>query len=115
MAVATRLARGRAVLFGTLPAMAWALMALNLLDAVCTLAYLQSGVARELNPLMRMAFAVSPALFLATKLLAVQMGIWVLARCQPWSRLARLALSAGVAVYGVLAAYHLAFAASLLS
>jgi hypothetical protein len=89
-----------------------ALLVGNVLDALFSSAYLQLGVAREMNPMLRVAFDRSPLLFMAVKLAAVSCGVLVLST-QNASRAARLALWAGATSYTGLVAYHLAFLARL--
>jgi uncharacterized protein DUF5658 len=89
-----------------------ALLVLNLLDALFTLAFLQLHLAEEANPLMAAAYAGSPVLFLVLKLALVHGGallLW-LHRSTP---AARGALAAGVALYAAIVVYHCSFAARL--
>ena len=58
----------------------FALLVLNLLDGLFTLAFLQAGVAEEANPLMRMAYEHSPLAFMGIKLGLVNAGaalLWI--------------------------------------
>lgn len=93
---------------GRLFAAAAALLVLNLADAVFTLTFLQLGVAREANPLMRLAYEASPVGFMLVKLSIVHGGTWLL-----WlhrsSSAGRLALNAGVLLYAAIVAYHCTF------
>ena len=75
------------------------LVLLNLVDGVCTHVFLSAGVARELNPLMRLAYEGSPGLFFGCKVLAVGAAAWVLQRHAARAALARGALAGGVALY----------------
>lgn len=85
-----------------------ALLVLNLLDGLFTLSFLQLGLAEEANPLMRWAYERSPLAFMASKLLLVHLGAWML-----WinrhSEAARAALAAGVLLYAGIVAYHCSF------
>jgi hypothetical protein len=83
------------------------LVLLNLVDGVFTHVFLKAGVARELNPLMRLAYDGSPSLFFASKVLAVGTAAWILQRHAPQVALARRALAGGIALYGTVCALHL--------
>jgi hypothetical protein len=83
------------------------LVLLNLVDGVCTHVFLQAGIARELNPLMRLAYAGDPSLFFACKLLAVGTAAWILQRYAAHVALARRALRAGIALYAGVCGLHL--------
>ena len=83
------------------------LVVLNLVDGVFTHVFLRAGVARELNPLMRLAYDGSPSVFFACKVLAVGTAAWILQRHASRVPLARGALRGGVALYGVVCALHL--------
>lgn len=89
-----------------------ALLVLNLLDALFTLAFLQLHLAEEANPLMAAAYAGSPVLFLVVKLVLVHSGallLWI----HRATAAARGALAAGVALYAGIVVYHCSFAARL--
>jgi hypothetical protein len=89
------------------------LLVLNVMDGLFTLIFLQMGVAKEANPLMRQAFEFSPVGFMAFKLVMVNVGVWVL--MTHWTaRLARLALTFATLAYGVIVTWHLAFLSWLL-
>jgi hypothetical protein len=83
------------------------LVGLNLLDGLFTHVFLTAGVARELNPLMRLAYEGGPALFFCCKVLAVGTAAWILQRHAPRVALARGALAGGVALYGGVCLMHL--------
>jgi hypothetical protein len=83
------------------------LVLLNLVDGVFTHVFLRAGVARELNPLMRLAYEGSPSLFFGCKVLAVGTAAWILQRHAPRVALARRALAGGIALYGSICAFHL--------
>jgi Domain of unknown function (DUF5658) len=70
------------------------LVLLNLLDGVFTHVFLSAGVARELNPLMRLAYDGGPGLFFSCKVLAVGTAAWILQR-----HAARAALARGVLMH----------------
>lgn len=89
-----------------------ALLILNLLDGVFTLAFLQAGVAEEANPLMRFAYEQSPLAFMGVKLALVNVGaamLWL----NRGTLAARAALGAGVLMYAAIVAYHCSFLLSV--
>ena len=81
----------------------------NFLDAFLTTAFLQLGIADELNPFMRQAYQLSPGWFLLAKLGAVQLGIAVLFHFRA-QFLARFGLALCASIYGLIVLYELAFA-----
>ncbi|MBS2029486.1 MAG: hypothetical protein JST54_16410 [Deltaproteobacteria bacterium] len=81
-------------------------MVLNLFDALFTLSFLQAGLCTEANPFMRGLYLCSPLLFMAVKLLSVNVGLAVLVRLKA-RPLARAALAFCVVAYVALAAYEL--------
>jgi hypothetical protein len=83
------------------------LVLLNLLDGLFTHVFLSAGVARELNPLMRLAYDGGPGLFLSCKVVAVGTAAWILQRHAARVALARRALAGGVALYGGVCLMHL--------
>jgi hypothetical protein len=83
------------------------LVLLNLVDGVFTHVFLKAGVARELNPLMRLAYDGSPSLFFACKVLAVGTAAWILQQHAARVALARRALAGGIALYGTICMLHL--------
>lgn len=85
-----------------------ALLMLNLLDGLFTLFFLQLGVAEELNPLMRAAYEQSPLIFMFSKLVIVNAGLWLLCLHRRL-KASRIAIRAGAVVYGIIVVYHLAF------
>lgn len=85
-----------------------ALLMLNLMDGLFTLLFLQLGVAEELNPLMRVAYEQSPLVFMFSKLVIVNAGLWLLCLHRRL-RASRIAIRAGAVVYGIIVVYHLAF------
>lgn len=94
----------------TLPVsgMAFALLLLNLVDALCTITWVEMDIAWEANPVMRMALQGSPVIFMITKMALVQVGTWLLVAHQE-AKAARVALGAGCALYVGIAAWHAAF------
>lgn len=89
-----------------------AILLLNLLDALFTLAFLQFDLAEEANPLMNLAYRNSPLGFLLLKLAMVQVGVLILHHNRH-VRVAQHALNAVAAVYVGIVSYHLAFVAHL--
>jgi len=85
----------------------------NFLDAFFTTAFLQLGLAEELNPFMKQAYQLSPGWFLLAKLGAVQLGISVLF-CYRAQFLARFGLALCASIYVLIVLYELAFALRLL-
>lgn len=90
----------------------FALLVLNLLDGLFTLAFLQLGVAQEVNPVMRLAYVAGPGVFMAVKLGVVDLGMLLLALHREY-RFARWALSGGAILYAGIVVYHLSFLAWL--
>ena len=82
------------------------LVVLNVVDGVFTHVFLRAGVARELNPLMRLAYDGGPGLFFTCKVLAVGAAAWILQRHASRVPLARQALAGGVALYSLVCGVH---------
>jgi hypothetical protein len=91
-----------------------AIVILNLVDAVFTIFYTGSGLARESNPLMENVLAASPVLFVITKLSLVSLAVLLLWRYGHRSS-AVLGLLGTTAVYVVLIGYHLSAVPQLIS
>ncbi len=85
-----------------------AILVLNLLDALFTMAFLKFNFAEEANPLMNLAYRTSPIGFVLLKLAMVQVGILILHHHRR-VRVAQYALNAVAAVYVGIVSYHLAF------
>ncbi len=85
---------------------AYAVIILNLVDAMFTLVYIRAGMATEGNPLMGQALSHSPLGFMICKLALVSGGVVLL-----WSlchrKSAMTGLIANSAAYTCLLAYHL--------
>jgi hypothetical protein len=77
----------------------------SLLDALLILLYLQDG-GGEAHPLMRLALAYGPTVFVALKLGITGVAVWVLAAHQQWL-LATRGLYGLVLGYGTVLVYHL--------
>lgn len=86
------------------------LLVFNLLDGLFTLFFLQLALAEEANPIMRAAYESSPLSFMAFKIGAVHLGVWVLSLHEEL-RIARYALRFGASLYGGIVLYHLGFLA----
>ncbi|MEJ7600327.1 MAG: DUF5658 family protein [Kofleriaceae bacterium] len=79
---------------------------LNLLDAIFTLCYTHSGVASESNPMMQVALAAHPVLFVLAKISLVSLGVLLLWRMRH-VRAAAFGLIGTTAAYSLLLLYHL--------
>jgi hypothetical protein len=77
----------------------------SLLDAGLTLLHLEDG-GSEANPLMHLALAHGPTVFIALKLSLTGLAAWWLAAHQQWS-LAVRGLHALALGYGMVLVYHL--------
>jgi hypothetical protein len=77
----------------------------SLLDAGLTLLHLENG-GSEANPLMHLALAHGPTVFIALKLSLTGLAAWWLAAHQQWS-LAVRGLQALALGYGMVVVYHL--------
>ncbi len=93
---------------------AGAILILNLLDAIFTLAYTGSGLAAEGNPLMDRALAYSPVSFMVVKLSLVSLGVLLLWRLRA-RRAAGFALIGSAVAYSSLLVYHLSAAHQLVA
>jgi hypothetical protein len=97
----------------TLPMLRWlvfALVILNLLDAVFTLTWVQLGVATEANVLLSHVLDASAVAFMLVKLGLVSLGVELLWRHRR-RRLAVVGLVICFVVYNALLLYHLQIAA----
>ncbi len=83
-----------------------AILLLNLIDGVFTLFWVHSGIAAEANPLMAEALERSPVTFMATKLLLVSLGVFLLFRLLKPTAM-RVALTGCVLAYGWVFLRHL--------
>jgi hypothetical protein len=91
---------GTAQHFVWLEGLVKALLILNLLDAVFTLFWINAGLAREANALMRDLVNHHPVAFVAVKLALVALGSYLL-----WAR--RESASAVVAIFAMFFIYYL--------
>lgn len=78
----------------------------NIVDALMTIFWVESGMAKEANPLMDMLLRRNVATFFGAKYLLVCVAIALLLRFQD-RKLARQALFATAAAYTVLIGYHM--------
>ncbi len=86
--------------------LAVAVLLLNLLDGVLTLALVSSGLATEANPLMAQALGQSAFHFMAFKISLVSLSVLLCWRLRE-RRIACLAIYAAAATYGLLGIYHI--------
>lgn len=93
--------------------MALSLLLLNLVDALCTITWVELNIAWEANPVMAVALDGSPVLFMISKMALVQLGTWLLVSHQQ-ARAARMALGFGCALYVGIAAWHAALLARVM-
>lgn len=78
----------------------------NLGDALSTLTFLQLHLAHEMNPLMRLAYQISPMSFMVTKLALVHLGLLLL-YLNRHVRAARIGEAFGGMIYIGIMAWHL--------
>lgn len=83
-----------------------AVVILNLLDAVFTLAYTSSGLATEANPFMNEALEAGPLAFMVAKLSLVSLAVLLLWRLRS-RRMAVAGLLGATVTYTTLLLYHL--------
>ena len=93
---------------------AYALIILNLLDAVFTLIWIQAGIAAEGNPIMDRAMAHGPLGFMAVKLSLVSLGVLLLWRLRH-RRAAATALIASAIAYSAVLLVHLSVVPQLVA
>jgi cytochrome bd-type quinol oxidase subunit 2 len=93
---------------------AFALVILNLLDAVFTLVWVETGVAAEGNPLMDQAMAHGPLGFMAVKLALVSLGVLLLWRLRH-RRAAATAIVASAIAYSAILVVHLSVVPQLVA
>jgi len=82
-------------------------LALNLLDLLFTVYYIESGLAVEANPLLAAAYNVSPAYFATVKMSLAVLGLTLLYKNRK-SALAWTAVRGLAAAYALVAVYHVA-------
>lgn len=93
---------------------AYAVIILNLVDAIFTLVYVKMGMATEGNPLMDQVLGHSPVLFMLAKLVLVSAGVGLLWRLRHRrSAVTSLFLASGA--YVVLLCYHLSAVPQLIA
>ncbi len=81
------------------------LLLFNMVDGMLTIAWVGTGRAVEVNPLMDYLIGIHPVLFMATKLLLVSLGILLIWRFRDRS-LAVASLYLCVTAYSLLMLYH---------
>jgi hypothetical protein len=88
------------------------LLVLNLIDALLTLVWVQNGLAREANALMRLLVNDHPIVFVVIKVGLVSLGSWFL-----WNRrehaIAVVAIFLAFLVYYLILLYHLQYSSLL--
>jgi hypothetical protein len=99
--------------FRWLEGIVYAVLALNLADAVFTLLWIRGGLAAEANPLLRDLAHGQPALFVAAKLALVGAGSWLLWRLRH-RPLSVVAIFVAFGVYYGLLLAHVGFLAAIL-
>jgi hypothetical protein len=99
--------------FGWLQGIVKAVLVLNLLDALFTLVWVRSGLAREANPLIEQLVNEHAVGFVVVKLALVGLGSWLL-----WNRRGQpgavIAIFTAFFVYYLVLLYHLQYASGLL-
>ena len=83
-----------------------AVVILNLLDALFTLAYTHAGLAVESNPMMQAPLAASPTLFILAKVTLVSLCVLLLWRLGP-RKPTVIAMAGAATTYMIVLAYHL--------
>jgi hypothetical protein len=86
-----------------------ALILLNLIDAVFTLFWVESGIAEEANLLLEGILSQSAIGFVSVKMMLVSLGVLLLWR-QRQRRLAVAGIVVAFAAYNTLLVYHLGIA-----
>src|SRR5262245_8597756 len=84
---------------------AGAILVLNLIDGISTLALVTAGLAVEANPLMESALAQGPLTFMTAKITLVSLGILFLWRMRR-HRFAAVSLIGSMVVYSAVVLYH---------
>lgn len=109
---APRLPVGTPEQFRWLQGIVKAVLILNLLDALFTLVWVRSGLAREANPLIDQLASENAVGFVLVKLGLVGLGSWLL-----WHRRQRpvavVAIVMAFLVYYLVLLYHLQYASGL--
>ena len=107
------LAVGTAEHFGWLQGIVKAVLILNLLDALFTLVWVRSGLAREANPLIDPLVNEHAVGFVLVKLGLVGLGSWLL-----WQHRERpaavIAIVAAFLAYYLILLYHIQYASGLI-
>ena len=107
-----RVSVGTAEHFGWLQGIVKAVLVLNLLDALFTLVWVRSGLAREANPLIDQLANEHAVGFVLVKLALVSLGSWLL-----WQHRERpaavIAIVAAFLTYYLILLYHIQYASGL--
>ncbi len=107
-----RVSVGTAEHFGWLQGIVKAVLVLNLLDALFTLVWVRSGLAREANPLIDQLANQHAVGFVLVKLALVSLGSWLL-----WQHRERpaavIAIVAAFLTYYLILLYHIQYASGL--
>lgn len=82
-----------------------AVIIMNGLDAILTIAVVEAGFAQEANPIMAWLLALGPCVFVIAKLTLVSAGAWLLWKLQG-KRLARLGSWVVLCTYSSVMVYH---------
>ncbi len=85
--------------------MAAAILILNLIDGVVTLAVVHAGAAEEANPLMALSLNWGNVEFMMIKLGLVSLGVALLWRMR-YNRYAAVAMTSLAAIYSLVFVYH---------
>jgi uncharacterized membrane protein YqjE len=85
--------------------MAAAILILNLIDGVVTLAVVHAGAAEEANPLMALSLTWGDVEFMIIKLGLVSLGVALLWRMRN-NRYAAVAMTSLAAIYSLVFLYH---------
>ena len=81
------------------------LITLNMMDGVFTIAWIESGKATEINPLMDLLISIHPFFFMTIKILLVSLGALLLWRFR-YMAIAVNSLYLCLTVYSILILYH---------
>ena len=81
------------------------LILLNAVDGVMTIAWIESGRATEINPLMGLLISIHPVLFMTIKMLRGCLGVLLLWRFR-YKTLAVVSLYLCFTTYAILILYH---------
>ena len=83
-----------------------AIICLNLIDGMFTLAWVMGGLAKEANPLMEYLLSESPAAFMGYKIFLVHLCVWLLWRLRE-RKFARMSIIPALLIYSGIVVFHL--------